>query len=57
MVILRPLGLVAAAVGAVLFVPAAILTAPGGRDSIEEAWDLFVLVPGKFVFERPLGEF
>ena len=56
-VILRPLGLAAAVVGVALFVPAAILTAPGGRDSIEEAWDLFVLTPGKYVFERPLGDF
>ncbi len=56
-VILRPLGLAAAVVGAAIFVPAAILTAPGGRDSIGEAWELFVLVPGKFVVERPLGDF
>ena len=56
-VLLRPLGLVAAIVGAGFFVPAAVLTAPGGRDSIQEAWELFVLVPGKYVFERPLGDF
>ncbi len=56
-VVLRPLGFVGAIVGAVLFVPVAVLTAPGGRDTIEEALEMFVLVPGKFVFTRPLGSF
>jgi hypothetical protein len=56
-VIVRPVGLVAAAVGAVLFVPAAIISAPGGLDAIQHALDIFVLAPGKFVFQRPLGDF
>lgn len=56
-VIVRPIGLAAAAVGAALFVPTAIVTAPSGLDSIQQALDHFVIVPGKFVFQRPLGEF
>jgi hypothetical protein len=56
-VIVRPVGFVGAAVGAVLFVPAAIVSAPGGLDSIQHALDVFVLAPGKYVFQRPLGEF
>ena len=57
LVLLRPLGLVTTVVGAALFVPAAVVTSPGGFDSIEEAWELFVLVPAKCVFRRPLGDF
>jgi hypothetical protein len=56
-VILRPLGLLATAVGAVLFVPAAFLTAPNGLDGINTALKLFVTEPAKSVFQRPLGEF
>ena len=56
-VILRPLGLAATVVGVALFPAAAVLAAPGGRDSVEEAWELFVLVPAKNVYSRPLGQF
>ncbi|MDJ0851823.1 MAG: hypothetical protein QNK04_25880 [Myxococcota bacterium] len=56
-VILRPVGMGGLAIGGALFVPVAIVTAPGGRDPVEEALELFVLVPGRFVFERPLGDF
>jgi hypothetical protein len=56
-VVLRPLGLVATIVGVGLVGPAVVVSAPGGRDSIEEAWELFVLVPAKSVFKRPLGQF
>ena len=57
LVILRPLGLVAVAVGAVAFVPAALITAPNGRDGIQSALELFVTEPAKNVFQRPLGDF
>lgn len=56
-VILRPLGFTAVIVGAAFFIPAAILTSAGGKDTIEEALELLVLVPGKWVFTRPLGDF
>ena len=56
-VILRPLGLVAMAVGAAAFVPAALLAAPAGRDGIEPALEIFVTEPAKSVFQRPLGDF
>ena len=55
-VILRPLGFAASLVGAALFVPAALVTAPGGLDSIEEAWEQFVITPAEHVYTRPLGE-
>jgi hypothetical protein len=56
LVILRPLGLVAMAAGAVLFVPAALLTAPNGLDSVQMALEFFVTEPAKNVFQRPLGD-
>ncbi len=56
-VVLRPVGLAGCVLGAGLFVPMAVATAPGGRDAVEEAMELMVLVPGRFVFDRPLGEF
>ena len=56
-VLLRPLGLLTMVIGAALFVPAAVVTSPGGLDSLEEALELFVLDPAKDVLERPLGEF
>lgn len=56
-VVLRPLGLSAVAVGVAFFVPAAILSAPGGLDSLREAWEVFVQVPAEYVYKRPLGRF
>jgi hypothetical protein len=56
-VLLRPVGLAVAAISAAFFVPAAIVAAPGGRDAIQHAWDLFVIAPGQYVFTRPLGKF
>jgi hypothetical protein len=55
--IVRPIGLSVVVLGAVWFVPAAILASPGGRPAIREAWERFVLVPGRYVFVRPLGAF
>lgn len=54
--VLRPLGLVTTAVGVGLFVPAALVTAPNGWDSIQEAWRRFVTEPAQNVYVRPLGE-
>lgn len=56
-VLLRPLGFVAFLVGAVAFVPAALISAPGGRDSFDAALEMFVTTPAEEVFQRPLGDF
>ena len=56
-VIIRPLALSAVVVGAAFFVPAAIISAPGGLTPIREAWEQFVMGPVNFVFVRPLGDF
>jgi hypothetical protein len=56
-VIVRPLGLVVLAIGAVAFVPAALITAASGKDSLEAALEIFVTGPAHHVFQRPLGDF
>lgn len=55
--VLRPVAAITTAVGAGLFVPAALLSAPNGKDVVEEAWERFVLRPGQQLWERPIGEF
>jgi hypothetical protein len=56
-VILRPLGLAALVIGAASFVPVALISAPGGKDSFQAALELLVTGPANFVFQRPLGDF
>ena len=55
--VLRPLGFLAVAVGAVAFLPAALLSSPMGRDGIDDAWEHFVEFPSSQTFDRPLGDF
>lgn len=54
---LRPSGLVVFVVGAVMFIPAAVLATPGGKDAVDEASERFVQAPAKYLFTRPIGEF
>ena len=56
-VVLRPIQTLGLVSGAGLFVPAAIITSPGGRPLIEEAWDYFVIVSYEEAWKRPLGRF
>jgi hypothetical protein len=55
--VLRPLGFAALPIGVAFFIPAAAITAPNGRESVEQALELFVTTPANYVFSRPLGEF
>ena len=57
LILIRPLAGITAVAGAALFVPAVIMTAPNGKDSIKEAYDRFVREPGEYFAKRPLGEF
>ncbi len=57
LVVLRPLGFAALVVGAGAFVPAALMTAPNGKDSLTTALEVFVTTPLEDVFRRELGEF
>jgi hypothetical protein len=57
LMVVRPLALVTFVSGVALFLPAALLTAPNGWDSIKEAYGRFVTEPGEYFYSRPLGEF
>ncbi|MGH7337921.1 MAG: hypothetical protein ACREI7_10100, partial [Myxococcota bacterium] len=57
LLLIRPLAAVTLAAGAALFVPAVIMTAPNGWDSMKDAYQRFVAEPGEYVITRPLGEF
>jgi hypothetical protein len=55
--IVRPLAVCATITGAILFVPVFIISAAGGAEARDEALELFVTLPAKSVYERPLGDF
>lgn len=55
LILLRPIGLVATAVGAVAFVPAAAVTALFHRESIPGVFDVLVRGPYEFTFVDPIG--
>ena len=54
-IVVRPLGVVATAVGAVFFVVSLPFSAVGGN--IDTASEKLVKKPARFTFKRPLGEF
>jgi hypothetical protein len=56
LVLIRPLRVVAVVAGAGAFVPAALLTSPGGRPAIESAYQVFVEPQWRSAFIQPLGE-
>ena len=53
-VVLRPLNVVATALGAAFFVVSLPLVAP--FEGISESWDVFVYQPYEYAFRRPLGD-
>jgi hypothetical protein len=57
LMLIRPLAGITLVAGALLFVPAALITAPNGTDSIRDAYDRFLREPGEYFYSRPLGEF
>jgi hypothetical protein len=54
---LRTTGLAVLLVGVAFFVPAAIVSSPGGKTPVREAWDRFVVQPANYTVTRPIGEF
>jgi hypothetical protein len=54
-VVLRPVGIVATAVGCVFFVISSPFSALGGN--IGDASEMLVKDPARFTFKRPLGQF
>lgn len=55
LMVMRPIGLVATAAGAVAFVPAAAATAVFHYQSIPSVFNLLVRGPYAFTFEDPIG--
>lgn len=55
-VVIRPLGAAALVTGAVFLVPAVLLSAPGGQEGIDDAYDVLVKTPWQEVADRPLGD-
>lgn len=55
LILLRPIGLVATAAGAVAFVPAAAVTALFHYESIPNVFDMLVRGPYEFTFVDPIG--
>ena len=56
LLVVRPLGLIGVVVGAGAMVPAAFLTAPNGLDGLQEASELLIETPVRYVFLRPVGD-
>ena len=55
LLLLRPAGVMGCLFGAVLFIPAAILSSPGGWDNVMDAYELLIREPFDTTFRRPLG--
>ena len=56
-VIVRPLATVRVAVGAALMIPASLFTAPSGKESLMDSYELLVQEPTEYAFQREMGEF
>ena len=54
-IVLRPLGAATLLMGAGLFVPAVLLGAPGGSESIDNGYDVFIRTPWENLVDAPLG--
>ncbi len=55
--IVRPLATAKVVVGALFFVPAALFSAPMGREGYEGAYESLIAIPAEFAFDRKIGEF
>lgn len=55
--IVRPLASARVVVGAVMFLPAALLASPSGQEGFDAAYDTFIQEPMEYAFQRELGDF
>ena len=55
LVLVRPIGIIATAVGSVVFVLSLPFSALG--DNVDTAGEKLVKAPARFTFKRPIGEF
>ena len=56
-IVLRPLGLAVVIASAGAFIPAALLSSPGGRDSFNTAREVFITNPWNALVGSKLGDF
>jgi hypothetical protein len=56
-VIVRPLTFTTVIIGAAMFVPAVIISAPNLSVTYDEVVEVFITIPYESVFERELGDF
>jgi len=54
--VLRPLDAAALLGGGVLMVPATALGAIGGKEVVQDSWDLLILTSWENLVDRPLGQ-
>ena len=55
--IVRPLASARVVVGAIMFIPAALISAPSGREGFDTAYDTLIQEPMEYAFQRELGDF
>ena len=55
--IVRPLASMRVIIGSLLFLPAALLASPSGREGIDGAYDTLIGEPMEYAFDRELGDF
>lgn len=55
--LVRPLSAARVVVGAILFLPASLMSAPSGQEGFSGAYDIFLAEPVEYAFRRELGEF
>lgn len=54
--VVRPVAAVRVLVGGALFLPAAMLSVPMGREGLETAYETLITEPTEYAFKRPMGE-
>ena len=54
--IVRPIATARVVVGSMLFVPAALFSAPMGREGFDGALDTLITAPKEFAFDREIGD-
>jgi hypothetical protein len=55
--LIRPVASIRVLVGGLLFVPAALIASPMGKEGIDGAMDVLVTAPAEYAFDREIGQF
>ena len=55
--IVRPLASARVVIGAIMFLPAALLSSPSGKEGFDIAYDTLIAEPVEYAFRRELGDF